>query len=160
MLTQYSPVKESQTTSKQSSITNSSPTTSISAETVVYPGMKVSHIEHNSFYSIESPSIHNDHMNNFNNITQTLNTTTEHKDVITSIQIKQTSNAKVIYENINTKRSKKLQFKIIHKCKYPGCRRRFISSGWLKVHFSEHLKEMAKSKFNVLFDRLIHGNLN
>lgn len=158
MLTPYSFKAEIHTTSKQSEIKNSSPTTSF--ETVIYPGLNVSHIEHKSFVSFETLSIHNEHLNSLNNIIQALNTTTEHKDVITSIQMKKTNNVKVIYENINTKKSNKLPFKIIHKCKYPGCHRMFISSGWLKVHLSEHLKEMAKSKFNVLFDRLIHGNLN
>ena len=98
-------------------------------------------------------------LNSFNNIIQALNATAEHKDVITSIQMKKPRNVEVIYENMNSKKANRLQFKITHRCKYPGCRRMCISSGWLRVHFGEHLKEMEKSKFNVLFDRLIRGNL-
>ena len=50
----------------------------------------------------------------------------------------------------------KHKYKLFHKCCFPGCNRTFSSSGWLKAHFKEHLKQLEKSKFSVLFKRFIY----
>ena len=42
----------------------------------------------------------------------------------------------------------------------PQCGRTFSSSGWLKAHFEEHLKELEKNNFNVLFDKFINSRTN
>lgn len=57
-----------------------------------------------------------------------------------------------IYEH-NSKQAKSIhQYKMFHKCNFPHCGRTFLSSGWLKAHFDEHLKEMDNVPFNILFD--------
>ena len=53
----------------------------------------------------------------------------------------------------------KLKYKLFHKCCFPGCNRTFSSSGWLKAHFKDHLKQLEKSKFSELFKKFIYkGN--
>ena len=47
------------------------------------------------------------------------------------------------------------KYKIIHCCSYPKCKRTFTSSGWLKAHLDEHLKDLCKCAFNVQFNDLI-----
>ena len=48
--------------------------------------------------------------------------------------------------------------KLFHKCCYPGCNRTFSSSGWLKAHFKEHLKQIHNSLFSKLFRIIILNN--
>lgn len=51
------------------------------------------------------------------------------------------------------------KMKIFHRCVFPNCGRIFTSSGWLRSHFNEHIKEMKNNKFNLLFNTIINGNL-
>jgi hypothetical protein len=57
-----------------------------------------------------------------------------------------------VYEANSQQFREKIKFKIFHKCNYPSCGRTFASAGWLKSHFQEHLKELKKNKFNILFE--------
>ena len=45
--------------------------------------------------------------------------------------------------------------KLYHKCCYPGCNRTFSSSGWLKAHLKEHLKQIHNSKYCKLFEKFV-----
>ena len=60
-----------------------------------------------------------------------------------------------IYE-VNSKQfQEKIKYKIFHKCSFPSCGRTFASAGWLKSHFNEHLHELKKNKFNILFENFL-----
>ena len=52
----------------------------------------------------------------------------------------------------------KIKYKLFHKCCYPGCNRTFSSSGWLKAHLKEHLKQIHNSQFSLLFKKFIYNN--
>ena len=49
----------------------------------------------------------------------------------------------------------KNRYKLYHKCCYPDCNRTFSSSGWLKAHLKEHLKDIHNSKYNKLFEKFV-----
>ena len=49
----------------------------------------------------------------------------------------------------------KNKYKLYHKCCYPECNRTFSSSGWLKAHLKEHLKEIHNSKYSKLFEKFV-----
>lgn len=77
------------------------------------------------------------------------------KHVIKAYKSKHKRKFYQIYEH-NSKQTKKIhQYKMFHKCNFPHCNRTFLSSGWLKAHFDEHLKEMNNAPFNILFDLYI-----
>lgn len=99
----------------------------------------------------------NENALSLNKVMKTLTTIndTTNTDVISVMNIKRNKCDKVVYENKN--KNDKALYKVIHHCSYPGCNRKFTSSGWLKAHFGEHLNEIKKKRFNVLFDKLIHG---
>ena len=50
----------------------------------------------------------------------------------------------------------KLKYKLFHKCCFPGCNRTFSSSGWLKAHLKEHLKQIENNWFNKAFKKYIY----
>ena len=57
---------------------------------------------------------------------------------------------------INSKElEEKNKFKLYHKCCYPDCNRTFSSSGWLKAHLKNHLKQIHNSKYCILFENFI-----
>ena len=60
-----------------------------------------------------------------------------------------------IYKQNSLIMKEKSKFKIFHKCNFPGCQRTFSTSGWLKSHFSEHLKDLEQNEFNKLFSKVI-----
>ena len=45
--------------------------------------------------------------------------------------------------------------KLFHKCCFQGCGRTFSSSGWLKSHLEEHLKEIKDSLFSKFYEKFI-----
>ena len=45
--------------------------------------------------------------------------------------------------------------KLFHKCCFQGCGRTFSSSGWLKSHLEEHLKEIKESLFSKFYEKFI-----
>ena len=45
--------------------------------------------------------------------------------------------------------------KLFHKCCFQGCGRTFSSSGWLKSHLEEHLKEIKDSMFSKFYEKFI-----
>lgn len=60
-----------------------------------------------------------------------------------------------IYEQNSLMMKEKSKFKIFHKCSFLGCQRTFSTSGWLKAHFNEHMKELQENEFNKLFSKAI-----
>ena len=62
-----------------------------------------------------------------------------------------------IYDTGSIKIQDKIKYKLFHKCCYPGCNRTFSSSGWLKAHFKEHLKQIHNSQFSQLFKKFIYN---
>ena len=61
-----------------------------------------------------------------------------------------------IYDTNSINIQGKIKYKLFHKCCYPGCNRTFSSSGWLKAHFKEHLKQIHNSQFSILFKKFIY----
>ena len=62
-----------------------------------------------------------------------------------------------IYDTNSINIQGKIKYKLFHKCCYPGCNRTFSSSGWLKAHFKEHLKQIHNSQFSLLFKKFIYN---
>ena len=60
-----------------------------------------------------------------------------------------------IYESNSINFNENNKYKLFHKCCYPGCNRTFSSSGWLKAHFKDHLKQIHNCLFCKLFQRII-----
>ena len=59
--------------------------------------------------------------------------------------------------DINSKKIQgKFKYKLFHKCCFPGCNRTFSSSGWLKAHLKEHLKQVENNWFSVAFKKYIY----
>ena len=54
----------------------------------------------------------------------------------------------------------KFKYKLFHKCCFPGCNRTFSSSGWLKAHLKEHLKQIENNWFNKAFKKYIYKGQN
>ena len=155
-------------------------TTPQSPEQIDFSTQKTSPIEHNSHpkensvdsekesvdslsnsnsTTIEMSLTNNEQVTSLNKIINSLIKNNEHKEVISATKMKTNKQVRVLYGKTKNQKNDRSQYKIIHKCSYPGCARIFTSSGWLRAHFGEHLKELKKTKFNVLFDTLIHGNL-
>ena len=55
-------------------------------------------------------------------------------------------------KNINGK----FKYKLFHKCCFPGCSRTFSSSGWLKAHLKDHLKQLENNWFSLAFKKFIY----
>jgi hypothetical protein len=84
----------------------------------------------------------------------------EEKVIVKAYKSKLKSKFFQIYE-VNSKEFKeKIKHKIFHKCSFPSCGRTFASAGWLKSHFNEHLKELKKNKFNILFENFLNNYKN
>ena len=60
-----------------------------------------------------------------------------------------------LYEINSLTLEEKNKYKLYHKCCYPNCNRTFSSSGWLKAHLKEHLKQIHNSKYCKLFEKFI-----
>jgi hypothetical protein len=96
-----------------------------------------------------------DQISNLNAIMSRMNEASEEKFIVKAYKSKLKSKFYDIYEYNSKILKEKTKYKIFHKCNYPGCARTFASSGWLRSHFQEHLKEIKKNKFNLLFDDFI-----
>ena len=73
-------------------------------------------------------------------------------------KLKNKSKFSKIYDINSINIQGKMKYKLFHKCCYPGCNRTFSSSGWLKAHYKEHLKQIKNSQFSHLFRKLIYKN--
>jgi hypothetical protein len=93
-------------------------------------------------------------MSQLNKIVKEMNSTKEEKIIVKAYRSKLKSKFYQIYEVIS-ENLEKIKFKIFHKCNYPSCVRTFASAGWLRSHFQEHLKEMKKNKFNIMFENFM-----
>ena len=64
--------------------------------------------------------------------------------------------------DINSKKIQgKFKYKLFHKWCFPGCNRTFSSSGWLKAHLKEHLKQVENNWFSIAFRKFIYkGQIN
>ena len=60
-----------------------------------------------------------------------------------------------LYEINSVTLEEKNKNKLYHKCCYPGCKRTFSSSGWLKAHLKDHLKQIHNSKYCKLFEKFV-----
>ena len=95
----------------------------------------------------------------FNSLLQNIN-----NDVINNNKLINTYKSKLktkffkIYDTNSINIQGKIKYKLFHKCCYPGCNRTFSSSGWLKAHFKEHLKQIHNSQFSLLFKKFIYNN--
>ena len=117
----------------------------------------IDNLTHSNSTTVEMSLNHNENVLGLNKVIKTLTTINETTttDVISVINVKENKPKKVV--NKQSMNNTKPLYKIIHHCSYPGCTRKFTSSGWLRAHFGEHLNEIKKKRFNVLFDKLIHG---
>ena len=103
---------------------------------------KMSAFEENSHLSSLLQNINNDVVNN--------------NTLINSYKSKIKSKFLKIYDINSINIQGKLKYKLFHKCCFPGCNRTFSSSGWLKAHFKEHLKQLRNSKFSLLFNKYVY----
>ena len=106
------------------------------------------------------PSFINDKVTHFvnkeNNFYSTEeNKTTIEKQVIKAYMSKHKSKFYRIYQNNSVETVQSNKYKMFHKCNYPNCGRTFSSSGWLRAHFDEHLKDLSHSKYTLLFERFV-----
>ena len=60
-----------------------------------------------------------------------------------------------LYEANSVILEEKNRYKLYHRCCYPCCNRTFSSSGWLKAHLKDHLKQIHNSKYCRLFEKYI-----
>ena len=86
------------------------------------------------------------------------NDVSNNNSVIKKYKSKLNSKFVKIYEANSLNIPDKVKYKLFHKCCYPGCNRTFSSSGWLRAHFKEHLDQIHKSTFSLLFDRFIYSD--
>ena len=97
---------------------------------------------------------------NLNKIIEEMNKSYENRKVIKAYKSKLKSKFYKIYEFNSKDYLEKVKYKLFHKCCFPNCGRIFSSSGWLKAHFEEHIKDLKKNKFNILFEKFIRNNKN
>ena len=107
---------------------------------------KMSAFEENSHLNSLLQNINNDVINN--------------NSLINSYKSKIKSKFSKIYDINSINIQGKTKYKLFHKCCFPGCNRTFSSSGWLKAHFKEHLKQLRNSKFSLLFNKFIYKEHN
>ena len=94
----------------------------------------------------------------FNSILQNIN-----NDVLNNNQLINSYKSRIkskffkIYDTNSINIQGKIKYKLFHKCCYPGCNRTFSSSGWLKAHLKEHLKQIHNSQFSLLFKKFIYN---
>lgn len=94
-------------------------------------------------------------MNRLNAIIDNINSTTRQKLAVKAYKSKLKTKFYQVYEKNSEWLKEKNKYKLFHKCNYPRCNRTFASSGWLKAHFSSHIDEIKKDKFNILFEEII-----
>ena len=99
------------------------------------------------------PQIHFEYL--INNINDN---NSESSQIIEAYKSKYKSKFIKIYEANSINFTENNKNKLFHKCCYPGCNRTFSSSGWLKAHFKEHLKQIHNSLFSKLFRIIILNN--
>ena len=87
-----------------------------------------------------------------------MNQSNENRKVIKAYKSKLKSKFYRIYESNSKDYLEKVKYKLFHKCCFPNCGRTFSSSGWLKAHFEEHIKDLKKNSFNILFEKFIRNN--
>ena len=97
---------------------------------------------------------------NLTKIIEEMNQSNENRKVIKAYKSKLKSKFYRIYETNSKDYLEKVKYKLFHKCCFPNCGRTFSSSGWLKAHFEEHIKDLKKNKFNILFEKFIRNNKN
>ena len=107
---------------------------------------RMSAFEENSHLNSLLQNINNDVVNN--------------NTLINSYKSKIKSKFLKIYDINSINIQGKTKYKLFHKCCFPGCNRTFSSSGWLKAHFKEHLKQLRNSKFSILFNKFIYKENN
>ena len=95
---------------------------------------------------------------NLTKIIQEMNQNNEKRKVIKAYKSKLKSKFYRIYESNSKDYLEKVKYKLFHKCCFPNCGRTFSSSGWLKAHFEEHIKDLKKNSFNILFEKFIRNN--
>ena len=93
---------------------------------------------------------------NLTKIIQEMNQNNEKRKVIKAYKSKLKSKFYRIYESNSKDYLEKVKYKLFHKCCFPNCGRTFSSSGWLKAHFEEHIKDLKKNSFNILFEKFIN----
>ena len=93
---------------------------------------------------------------NLNKIIEEMNKSYENRKVIKAYKSKLKSKFYKIYEFNSKDYLEKVKYKLFHKCCFPNCGRTFSSSGWLKAHFEEHIKELKKNSFNILFEKFLN----
>ena len=97
-----------------------------------------------------------DQLSNLKIILSQMNEENE-KVIIKAYKSKLKSKYYEIYEKNSQQLKEMIKYKMFHKCNYPSCKRTFASSGWLRSHFNEHLRDLKKNRFNILFDRYIEN---
>ena len=97
---------------------------------------------------------------NLTKIIQDMYQSNENRKVIKAYKSKLKSKFYRIYETNSKDYLEKVKYKLFHKCCFPHCGRTFSSSGWLKAHFEEHMKDLKKNSFNILFEKFIRNNKN
>ena len=95
---------------------------------------------------------------NLTKIIEEMNQSNENRKVIKAYKSKLKSKFYRIYETNSKDYLEKVKYKLFHKCCFPHCGRTFSSSGWLKAHFEEHIKDLKKNSFNILFEKFIRNN--
>ena len=95
---------------------------------------------------------------NLTKIIEEMNQSNENRKVIKAYKSKLKSKFYRIYETNSKDYLEKVKYKLFHKCCFPNCGRTFSSSGWLKAHFEEHIKDLKKNSFNILFEKFIRNN--
>ena len=95
---------------------------------------------------------------NLTKIIEEMNQSNENRKVIKAYKSKLKSKFYKIYEFNSKDYLEKVKYKLFHKCCFPHCGRTFSSSGWLKAHFEEHIKDLKKNSFNILFEKFIRNN--
>ena len=139
-----------------------------------YPRKKIYEAEDKDFYKYDDiqKSLYNNYNNNSkNNISsyttfpsvdclnknncEIINNNKNNKYVVKAYKSKLKKKYRHLYEINSIELENKNKYKFYHKCCYPGCNRTFSSSGWLKAHLKNHLKQIHNSKYCKLFENYI-----
>lgn len=96
-----------------------------------------------------------DQLNNLKTIFNKMTEDKENKIIVKAYKSKLKTKFYEIYQQNSELIKEKVKYKIFHKCNFPSCKRTFSSSGWLRSHFNEHMKDVKKNKFNIMFDDYI-----
>ena len=84
-----------------------------------------------------------------------INNDKKSKYIINAYKSKHKNKYIKFYEINSVMMNEKNKYRLYHKCCYPNCNRTFSSSGWLKAHLKEHLKQIHNSKYCKLFEKVI-----